>query len=189
MLTVKDGEFAERARAYRSHGASVSALERHQAGGLLYGSYADVGHNFRFTDIQAAIGLVQVDKLDEILRRKMAVAEHYSAVLSGHRQVMAPVVPEGYRHAWQSYLVTLTPDCAVDRDIVIEQMAAHGVTCLRGIAPLHHEPVFARRYGDLPLPHTADAYRETVFLPIFAAMTAAEIDHVMTHFVASIGGR
>lgn len=189
VLTVKDGEFAERARAYRSHGASVSALERHQAGGLLYGSYAEVGHNFRFTDIQAAIGLVQVDKLDEILRRKMGVAEHYSAVLSEHRQVIAPVVPEGYRHAWQSYLVTLTPDCAVDRDTVIEQMGAHGVTCLRGIAPLHHEPVFARTDGDLALPHTADAYRHTMFLPIFAAMTAAEIDHVMTHFVAAIGGR
>jgi dTDP-4-amino-4,6-dideoxygalactose transaminase len=187
VLTTNDAGFAERARAYRSHGASVSALERHQAGGLLYGNYSDVGHNFRFTDIQAAIGLVQMDKLDDILNRKTRVAEHYTAALAQLPHALAPVVPEQYRHAWQSYLVTLTPDCPVGRDEVIRRMADHDVSCLRGIAPLHHEPVFAATDGALRLPHSDDAYRDTVFLPIFAAMTPADLEHVVTAFAAAVG--
>ena len=187
VLTTGDAEFAERARAYRSHGASVSALERHLAGGLLYGRYHDIGHNFRFTDIQAAIGLVQLEKIDEILRRKSEVAARYSAALSAWPSALAPVVPDDCRHAWQSYLVTLTAQCPVERDAVIQEMAAHGVSCLRGIAPLHHEPVFAGRDGTRVLPHTDAAYRRTIFLPIFAAMTAVEVDYVMTHFARAIG--
>jgi perosamine synthetase len=189
MLTTNDTEFAERARAYRSHGASVSALERHQAGGLLYGSYADVGHNFRFTDIQAAIGLVQMDKLDDILKRKSQVADHYTAALARLPHATAPAVPEQDRHAWQSYLVTLTPDCPVGRDDVIQRMAARDVSCLRGIAPLHHEPVFAATDGDLSLPHSDDAYRNTVFLPIFAAMTPADLEHVVSAFSDAVEAR
>lgn len=187
VLTTNDAAFAERARAYRSHGASVSAAERHQAGGLLYGSYHDIAHNFRFTDIQSAIGLVQLEKLDEILRRKTSVAQRYTAALSRMPHAIAPAVPDGDRHAWQSYLVTLAPGCRVERDAVIQRMAAHGISCLRGIAPLHHEPVFAGTHGALQLPHTERAYRDTIFLPIYAAMTQAEVDYVMIHFADAIG--
>ncbi len=186
VLTTGDAGFAERARAYRSHGASVSTLERHQAGGLLYGSYNDVGHNFRFTDIQAAIGLVQLDKLDEILRRKAHVAECYTAALSAMTRATPPFVPEGSVHAWQSYLVTLSADGDGDRDAVIQRMAAQGIACLRGIAPLHHEPVFARGGGP-QLPVSDDVYRRTIFLPIFAAMTGEEIDRVIAGLADAIG--
>jgi perosamine synthetase len=186
VLTTNDDELAERARAYRSHGASVSALERHEAGGLLYGTYSDIGHNFRFTDIQASIGLVQVDKLDEILMRKTSVAERYTAALSGLPHVTAPFVPDQYRHAWQSYLVTLSPDCPIERDTIIRRMGQNGVSCLRGIAPLHHEPVFSRTHAGERLFHTEDIYQRTIFLPIFAGMMPAELDCVMTHFADAI---
>ena len=66
-------------------------------------------------------------------------------------------------------------------------MGAHGVATLRGIAPLHLEPVFAPSHGALPLPRTDEAYRRTIFLPIYAAMTPAETDYVLTHFADAIG--
>jgi perosamine synthetase len=188
MLVTDDSDLAERARAYRSHGASVSALERHEAGGLLYGTYSDIGHNFRFTDIQAAIGLVQVDKLDEIVRRKTSVADRYTMALATLPGVVAPAVPDVCRHAWQSYLVTLTAGGPVDRDAVIVRMGRHGVTCLRGIAPLHREPVFAGTHGSMHLPHTEYAYRNTLFIPIFASMTPAEVDYVITQLADAIAG-
>jgi dTDP-4-amino-4,6-dideoxygalactose transaminase len=182
VLTTGDADFAARARAYRSHGASVSSLERHEAGGLLYGQYFDVGHNFRFTDIQAAIGLVQIGKIDEILRRKADVADHYTVSVAALPHVLAPLVPDGCRHAWQSYLVILGPESPIPRDEVIQRMGERGITCLRGIAPLHREPVFAGMAPVAPLDRTEDAYGRTVFLPIYAAMTREEIDHVVTSF-------
>lgn len=189
VLTTTDAEFAEHARAYRSHGASVSTLERHQSGGLLYGSYPDIGHNFRFTDIQAAIGLVQMDKIDDILERKARVARRYTEALSQLEHVSAPVVPPQLVHAWQSYLVTLSKECPVDRDAVIADMARHQIACFRGIAPLHLEPYFVRRLGPSRFPVTEDVYNRTVFLPIYAAMSAGDIEHVMTTFAGAIRGR
>lgn len=187
VLVTRDAEFAARARAYRSHGASVSALERHQSGGLLYGTYSDVGHNFRFTDVQAAIGVVQMDKIDDILRRKTAVAARYTAALETIDGVTPPAVPAGYIHAWQSYLVTLSPALSGARDRIILRLSEQGISSLRGIAPLHREPVFARGAEPLvDLPHSDDMYHRTIFLPIFAAMTTAEVDYVIDRFAAAV---
>ena len=82
MLTTDDAELAEHARRLRSHGASVSALSRHQAKGLVFEEYRELGYNYRMTDLQAAIGVEQLKKLDGLLARRRAIAERYNAAFA-----------------------------------------------------------------------------------------------------------
>jgi len=107
MITTCDAALAERLRRLRAQGMSLSDYARHAGPPTRFENYPEVGYNYRITDIQAAIGLVQLDRLDDILERRRAVAARYGAHLSGHPAFIAPHVPDGLIHNWQSYQIRL----------------------------------------------------------------------------------
>jgi dTDP-4-amino-4,6-dideoxygalactose transaminase len=171
MITTDDGPLVEKARALRSTGASISDLERHKAKGILVQQYLDVGYNYRMTDMQAAIGLVQMKKLDAILTQRTAQARVYDAALKEMDEVEPPYVPEYCTHAYSSYLIRLGPSAGISRDELLRFMAAQGISCRVGIQPLHLEPIYRQRFGHLRLPVAGEAARTTMFLPIFPGLT------------------
>src|SRR4030095_11902254 len=93
MMTTDDAAMAERARALRSHGASVSALSRHQAKGVVFEEYRELGFNYRMSDLQAAVGVEQLKKLDGLLARRRAIAERYNRAFGSLREVAIPASP------------------------------------------------------------------------------------------------
>ncbi len=177
MITTDDADLAERARIFRSHGASVSDLERHKARGVIYAAYPEAGYNYRMTDLQAAMGIAQMKKLPWILERKREIARFYDAEISRIRGVETPYVPDYAEHSYQSYLIRL-PD-SLDRDALLKEMAARGISCRHGIAPLHLEPYYRRLYGEIHLPVTEEVSRRTLFLPIYPQMTRQELEYVV----------
>mgnify|MGYP000880156847 CR=1 FL=1 len=179
MLMTDDDAKAERARALRSAGASISDLDRHKAKGALFQQYFEYGYNYRMTDIHAAIGLVQLDKLGAMLAQRAAQAKRYDALLADIEEVSPPHVPAYAEHAWSSYCVRLRPNASVPSDDVVRRMAERNVSCRRGIQPLHHEPYFAETMKGLRLPETEAAARDTLFLPIFPGLTNDEQDTVV----------
>jgi perosamine synthetase len=179
MITTDDEALAERARIVRSHGASVSDLERHKARGTIYAAYPEVGYNYRMTDIQAAVGVEQMKKLPYILGRKQEIGRWYDEHLAAVAEVQAPFVPEYANHSYQSYLITLKPQYEIDRDVLLRQMAARGISCRHGIAPMHWEPYYRQLYPGLTLPVTEAVSRTTMFLPIFPSMTEAELQYIV----------
>jgi dTDP-4-amino-4,6-dideoxygalactose transaminase len=179
MITTDDEALAERARVVRSHGASVSDLERHKARGTIYAAYPEVGYNYRMTDIQAAVGVEQMKKLPHILARKQEIGRWYDEHLAGVEEVEAPYVPDYAVHSYQSYLLTLRPRYQIDRDALLRQMAARGISCRHGIAPMHWEPYYRQLYPSLRLPVTEEVSRTTMFLPIFPSMTEAELHYIV----------
>ncbi len=186
MITTDDEQLAERARILRSTGASISDLERHKAKGVLVQKYSEVGYNYRMTDIQAAIGLVQLKKIGAMLDQRAAQACFYDEALSRFKELDRPYVPEYATHAYSSYLVRLRSDASVSRDELLRRMADCGVSCRVGIQPLHHEPFYAERHSHIPLPATEDAARSTIFLPIFPGMTHAEQQQVIDALTVSL---
>src|SRR5439155_14844972 len=98
MLTTDDPELAESARVLRSAGASVSDLVRHQAKGVIVQQYDRVGYNYRMTDIQAAIGLVQMQKIEAMLEQRTAQARLYDELLAAVGEVEPPHVPDYATH-------------------------------------------------------------------------------------------
>jgi dTDP-4-amino-4,6-dideoxygalactose transaminase len=174
MMVTDDEAMAERARCLRSTGASVSDLVRHQAKGAVFQQYFESGYNYRLTDMQAALGIVQLGKLQAMLDQRAAQAQHYNELLGELDEVRPPFVPDYATPAWSSYCIRLTPAAKVEAEEVVRRMAQRNVSCRRGIAPLHHEPVFAEEMGEMHLPETEAAARETLFLPIYPGLTDAQ---------------
>jgi perosamine synthetase len=174
MLMLNDPAGAERARVLRSAGASVSDLVRHQAKGTIVQEYLEAGFNYRMTDMQAALGLVQLRKLPAMLTARKRQAGFYDAALANIDELEAPHVPQYAEPAYTSYCVRVTPHCPIDAHTLVVRMAERGISCRHGIQPLHVEPCFRDAMPGLSLPATESAARETLFLPIFPGLTEAQ---------------
>lgn len=189
MITTHDGHLAEQARVLRAAGASVSDLERHKARGTIVQQYVQAGYNYRMTDIQAAIGLVQLGKIDAMLQQRSAQARRYREALDVMDEVAPPYVPEYATPAWSSYLIRLRPRCRVSRDQLLRYMAEHGVSCRVGIQPLHLEPFYREACHGMRLPVTEEAARSTLFLPIFPGLTEAQQQRIIRILADGLAAR
>ena len=179
MLTTDDAALADRARRLRSHGASVSDHARHEAKGLVFEEYAELGYNYRMTDLQAAVGLEQMRKLEGFLARRQQIASRYDEAFQRLRGVQTPAHPPYAVHSYQSYAIRLLPDCRADRDQMLRDLVARGVSCRRGIPPIHLEPLYRGRCGRASLPVTEAVAARSIFLPIFTTLGAADQQRVI----------
>ncbi|HXG08804.1 MAG TPA: DegT/DnrJ/EryC1/StrS family aminotransferase [Gemmataceae bacterium] len=179
MVVLWDDGADEQARRLRSAGASISDLVRHQARGTLQQTYPEPGYNYRLTDVQAAIGLAQLRKLDRMLQLRAEQATFYNAAFARLEEVVPPYVPPEATHCYSSYCVRLP---AANEGIItriLEHMAAAGISCRRGIQPLTREPYFAESHRHVDLPNTEAAAAQTLFLPIFPGLTRPQQERVV----------
>jgi perosamine synthetase len=179
MVVMDDEEMAEQCRQLRSTGASISDLKRHEARGALVQEYHDTGYNYRLTDMQAAIGIVQMGKIDQMLAQRTEQARRYDVALEEIGDLIPPFVPPYMVPSYSSYLVTLSKKARVTRDELLQTMAKEGISCRIGIQPLHKEPFYRKQFGDIDLPGTDEAAASTIFLPIFPGMTEQEQERVI----------
>jgi dTDP-4-amino-4,6-dideoxygalactose transaminase len=186
MLTVQDEELARRLRRLREHGMNVSAADRHASGLAVQEQYLETGFNYRMTDVQAALGIVQLSRLDALVQRRRELAARYRLLLAdipGLSMVEDPAYGEtNYQSCW----VALPDDFPVGRDELLADLAEHGIGARRGIMAAHREPAYAAHAGD-DLPVTDWMTQNTLILPLFHQMTEAEQDQVIErlHAVAS----
>jgi perosamine synthetase len=186
MITTDDAAVAERARRLRSHGASVSAHERHRAKGVVYEEYAELGYNYRLSDILAAVGLAQLPKVDGFLARRKTIADRYDAAFARLPELQVPARPPYAGHAFQSYGVMLTDACSRDRDEVMRLLIERGISCRRGIPPIHLEPLYRNRFGSISLPVTERVAARSIFLPMYASLSAGDQDRVIDTVAALV---
>jgi perosamine synthetase len=179
MLTTHDPAFAERARRLRSHGASVSALSRHEAKGLVFEEYRELGFNYRMSDVQAAIGIAQLPKLEGLLARRRTIADRYDAAFRPLREVQVPARPPYAEHAFQSYGLLLTSACRHDRNDLLRALVDRGISCRRGIPPIHLEPLYLDRYRPASLPVTEEVASRSLFLPMYSSLAEADQERVI----------
>lgn len=178
MILTDDEALAARLRRLRHQGMSLSDYERHGSSPTTFESYPEIGYNFRMTDVQAAIGVVQLKRLPEMLERRRRVAERYTAALSNHRWLEPPFVPAHVEPNWQSYQVRLRPDAPLSRNGLMEALHAQGIPTRRGVMASHLEPPY--RDTAPPLPHTKRAAEECLLLPIHPALDEAGVEAVLS---------
>jgi len=181
MIMTSDEATAVRLRALRQHGMDHSAFDRHLAGGPVFEHYAEMGFNFRMTDMQAAVGLVQLSKLDEMVARRRELADAYGERL-GDLGLCLPGDPEYGRTNYQSYSVVLEPDAPVSRDELMAHLEVRGVSPRRGVMAAHREQAFAG-YGTADLPVTDFVTDHSLILPMYHEMTEHDLDRVVTALV------
>ena len=179
MIVTPDPELAARLRRLRHQGMSISDLDRHRSTRPLIEEYPEVGYNFRLSDLQAAVGLAQLAKLDGFLARRRMLAARYCEALAGFPELEAPLAPEGTEPNFQSFIVRLRGADAERRNRVIEELGRRGVASRRGLMASHLEACHrgARRSGALV--ETERAAAQTLLLPIFHELTEADQDYVM----------
>src|SRR5262245_28658768 len=152
MLTTDAAAVAERVRQLRSFAASVSDRARHEARGVVFEEYHELGYNYRMTDLQAAIGIDQLAKLDRLLAARARVAERSDRAFAPLPDVEVPARPAYASHTYQTYGIRLRGRTAADRDAMIRALVERGISCRRGIPPVHLEPLYASRFGRPSLP-------------------------------------
>jgi perosamine synthetase len=189
MLATIDGSVAERARRLRSHAASVSAVSRHEAKGLVAEQYEELGFNYRMSDVQAAIGIEQLQKLDRLLARRRAIAEKYNDALGSLAELQIPARPAYAGHSYQSYGIRLTAECRCRRDDLLRELVELGISCRRGISPIHLEPLYAQDHRPISLPVTEAVAAQSLFLPMFASLSDADQNRIVDAVVGIVTRR
>jgi perosamine synthetase len=177
IIVTDDRSFAERLRRLRHQGMSLSDFARHDAPPTVFESYPEIGYNFRITDIQAAIGLAQLDRLDDILERRRAVAQRYQGLLAGNPVLIPPHVPADLSPNWQSYQITVGATSRLARNAVMDRLHAMGIPTRRGVMASHIEPP----YRDLAveLPNTERLAATTLQLPMHPGLHAKQQERVL----------
>ena len=178
MLTSYDSELDRQFRLLRQHGMSIPDLARHKAKTVLFEEYPLVGFNYRMTDIQAAVGRVQLRRLPEFLQQRSELGQRYTRALRQVPGLTPPDVRAVVRTNYQSYAVRVMPEYSLSRDELMRALMERGISTRRGIMNAHQEPAYAQV---LPqhLPHSEAARASTVLLPLYGGMTNEEQNHVI----------
>jgi perosamine synthetase len=179
MLITSDGEAAARLRRLREHGMDVSAAQRHASRQPVLERYLEVGFNYRMTDVQAAIGLIQIGKLGRLVARRRALAQRYAELLASVPGLAMIRDPDCGSTNYQSFWILLPAGFPVSRDRLLRMLADQGVSARRGIMAAHAEPAYAG-HACAPLPVTEMVASSSLILPLFHEMTEAEQDHVVS---------
>jgi len=172
VLTTNDPELAAQARSRSCFGVE-SALSRQDAGGLPVPVFAELGYNYKLSDVQAALALVQLDRLPDLMRARSRVADAYGEQLAGIDGLGLPAVGEDRGHSWQSYVVTLDPE--IDRGAVASGLRDAGIQSNIGTFACHRQPV----YGDQPpCPVSSDLFDRHLAIPMHANLTDSDVERV-----------
>jgi len=181
MLTTSNSDYDAKFRLWRQHGMSIPDTARHGAKTVIFEEYTELGYNYRMTDIQAAIGRVQLKRLPEIVTKRRQLARIYFGLLSSVPGLGLPVEPEWARSNWQSFCVRLLE--GADQRKVMQSMLDAGVATRRGVMNVHREPAYRHepwkcahgRSGDCTcLQESEKAQRQSIVLPLYHQMTDDE---------------
>jgi perosamine synthetase len=177
VITTDDPDAAAWLHRIRSHGASTSDLHRHRSRTVEFEEYTELGYNYRMTDIQAAIGVAQMRKLDSILAERRRLAARYATLLGGHDWLELPFEPHARFHTYQSYCIRLRSQKL--REAIMADLASRGISTRRGVMAIHLEPFYRGLCPNVRLPITEQCSAETLLLPLFPGLTDEQ-----QHFVA-----
>ncbi|MGA8029529.1 MAG: UDP-4-amino-4,6-dideoxy-N-acetyl-beta-L-altrosamine transaminase [Bryobacteraceae bacterium] len=175
MITTNDPELAQRMRLFRNHGISSDHRERSERGSWFY-EMVDLGYNYRISDFQCALGLSQLKKLPEWVRRRQQIAARYDEGFLG--SAITPLTRRaGATHAFHLYVVRVNGD----RQAAFSRLRERGIGANVHYIPVHLHPYYQRRFGTCPglCPVAEEAYRQILSLPMFPAMTDEDADFVI----------
>lgn len=173
MLTTNDLELDKKFRLLRQHAMDVPDTVRHSARQVIFEQYPIVGFNYRLTDIQAAMGRVQMKRLPGFMHRRRELAARYIAELREIPGLKTPYIPADTRPNFQSFPVRITDDCVMSRDEMMQALLDRGVSTRRGIMNAHQEAAYSHE-GPYNLPQSEAARDSVILLPLFNDMSDAD---------------
>jgi perosamine synthetase len=183
MVTTADAKLADVVGMLRNHGASISEEQRHHGPRpYILADFNLLGYNYRMTDLQAAVGVVQIGKLDQFIDEREKWAAYYSRELKGLDWLATPVHSADYKHGWQSY-VTLVDEkrSPFKRNEIMEKLQEKGISTRPGTHAVHMLGYYRDRYGLKPedFPGARIANDCSMAIPLHNRMTAEDYAYVV----------
>jgi len=178
MITTSNEEYYKRLKLLRQHAMSVNDRVRHQSDKILFEDHLEVGYNYRMTDIQAAVGIKQLEKLDWIIEERRKIALRYIEELKSIDCIRLPIEKEGYFSNYQSFSIYLKENCSVSRNDLMQRLLDAGISSRRGVMTSHRETAYKDEYKDVKLPVSEDACDRSIIIPIFIPMEIKDTDHI-----------
>jgi perosamine synthetase len=176
MLTTSDTELDRKFRLGRQHGMSVPDAVRHDSQQVIFEDYLVVGFNYRMTDVQAAVGRKQLERLPRLVNRRRGLAARYDTLLGNIEGLSLPVEPKWAHSNWQSYCVRL-PNW-VDQKALMQSLLDQGIATRRGIMCSHREPPYSGQKQRHDLRQAELAQEHSILLPIYAQMPEEDLVRV-----------
>ena len=197
-VTTSDPDAARRLQHLRSHGITRTAEDFANADLAFdsngetnpwYYEMLDLGFNYRASDIQCALGLSQLKKLDRFVARRRALVERYDAALTALLPIVRPIARRlSCQPAWHLYATSIDFAAAKrDRATLMHDMHARGIGTQVHFIPVCNQPYYRSRYGQISLPGAEAYYARVLTLPLYPTMTDSDVDRVVDNLVKSIG--
>lgn len=183
MITTRNPDYDAKLRLLRHHGMSAPDLDRHNSDDFIFEEYLTTGFNYRMSDIQAAVGIVQMKHLPEIVSRRRRLAEIYDSLLVNIPSIKTFAEPRYARTNRQSYVIQLETGSA--RNKVLEKLLENGIRAGRGIMNAHLEPPYSPAWRKGRLPHSENASGSCIILPLYPGMHDSDI-HLIVDVLQSI---
>lgn len=179
MISTNSEDIAVKLRLLRQHGMSVNDLARHNSKQVIVEEYPIIGYNYRLTDLQAAIGIEQLKKLPEIIRKRRELAGNYNNAFSDGGFLIPPFIPEYANPNYQSYCVYFNQEGNIKRDNLMRCLLEKGIATRRGIMSVHREKPYRNISKHLDLKNSEYASDNAIILPLYPQMTMAEQEFVI----------
>lgn len=182
MLTTNDDSIAEKARILSTHGMSKAAWNRYGKGGSWRYDIEYPGYKYNMFDIQAALGLKQLEKIERMQSRRKEIAKKYNEAFKDVEALKTPITKDYCDHAWHLYVLQLNLDkLTIDRDKFIEEMSEENIGTSVHFIPVHlmsyYRENFGYKEGDFPV--TESYFERIVSLPLYPKMSDEDVEDVI----------
>jgi len=184
--TTENDAWAERMKILRLHGISKDAWKRYSRSGSWYYEVVEAGYKYNMTDIQAALGLAQLEKIDWMNERRNSIAERYTQNFRDLKEITVPVINSDRSSAWHLYVIKLNLETLrLDRSAFIESLKEKWIGTSVHFIPLHRHPYYRKafNYTSHCFPNSEWNYQRVVSLPIFPGMTDIKVDYVIENVI------
>lgn len=187
FITTNREDYYQRMKLLRQHGMSVNDRVRHESSKLIFEDHIEVGYNYRMTDIQAAVGIKQLEKLDWIVAERRKIAMRYNEAFKDIDCIQLPIEKDGYFSNYQSYSIYLKDNCPVSRNEIMQKMLDDGISSRRGIMTTHRETAYKAECAGLSLPISEKSADRSIILPLYIPMKNEDIEKVIEAFRMYVG--
>ncbi|HCU16995.1 UDP-4-amino-4-deoxy-L-arabinose--oxoglutarate aminotransferase [Hafnia paralvei ATCC 29927] len=180
MVVTDDDELADKVRCFKFHGLAVDAFDRQALGRKPQAEVVAPGYKYNLADINAAIALVQLEKLPAMNARRQQLVARYLQALQGSPLLPLKVPAYPHQHAWHLFMVRVDESlCGIDRNTMMEKLKEHGIGTGLHFRAAHTQKYYREKYPDLSLPNTEWNSASLMTLPLFPDMQDSDVDRVV----------
>ena len=181
MITTNNEEYAKRIKLLRQHAMSISDRERHSASKIIFEDHVELGYNYRMTDIQAALGIKQLEKLDMIIEERRKIAMKYIDALKDFDCIRLPIEKQNYFSNYQSFSIFLKENCKISRNELMQQLFNKEISSRRGIMTSHRETAYKDIVNNILLPITENLCDNSIIIPLYFPMLNIDVETVISN--------